>query len=273
MDKLSIYFLSFLLAAIGCNRQEGINIDQLTASQKAAKTQELDSLKSHYYQGAKIREAMFDTLIALNPENEYYYREKSVAHSKIGDYHIAIPLLEKSASLNPSESLYYYSWLLTNLYHDYERALVRLQQYDDLTPGSIDYAWGENVNFLKGQMYKQLKRYDEAIREFDYYIATEGEYVDMYVYVYRGITYLEKGSYEEALIDFEQALTLFDKCAMAQYYKGLTYLQLSDTSSALEAIYKAKALVEKGYKKRDPYKEVYNEVHLMQIEDKLAEIQ
>lgn len=274
MDKLLIFSLSILFFASGCGERkpDKINFDHLTVAQKATKTKELDSLRRYYAQGFRIRQAMFDSLIALNPQNEYYYREKSVAHSKIGDYHIAIPLLEKSASLNPSESLYYYSWLLSNLYHDYERALVKLQQYDDLTPGAVDYAWGENVNFLKGQMYKQLKQYDSAIREFDIYISTEGEGVDMYVFVYKGIAYLEKGSYNEALKDFETALSLYDKSSMAHYYKGLALLQLGDTTAAVESIRRARDLVAKGYKKADPYKEVYNEVNLMQIDDKLAEI-
>lgn len=274
MEKLLIYSLSaLLLIAGGCRQERSINLDHLTEQERLGKIKELDSVKNLYYQGSRIRQAVFDTLLVLDPSNANYWQEKSVTHSKAGDYHIAIPLLEKAEALDPSGTLYYYSWLMTNLYRDYGRALIKLQKYDDLTPGEVDYAWGENVNFLKGKMHQQLKQFDLALQEFDYYISSEGENnVDIYVYVYRGITHLENGSYQQALADFDKMLALYEKCSMAYYYKGLTHLHLEDTTSALDALQHAKALLEKGYKKTDPYKEVYNEVHLMQVEDKLAEL-
>ncbi|ELR73229.1 Tetratricopeptide repeat family protein [Fulvivirga imtechensis AK7] len=274
MEKLLTYSLSiFLFITAGCHQKQGIRFDHLSDEEKSAKLQELDSIKNYYYQGSRIKQALFDTLMVLDPLNADYLQEKSVTHSKIGDYHVAIPLLEKAEELNPSETLYYYSWLMTNLYKDYEKALIKLQKYDDLTPEEVDYAWGENVNFLKGKMHQQLKQYDQALQEYDYYISSEGEEnVDIYVFVYRGITHMENGRYKDALADFEKMLTLYDKSSMAYYYKGITHLQLADTASALEALLHAKTLLEKGYKKTDPYKEVYNEVHLMQVEDKLAEL-
>ncbi len=60
---------------------------------------------------------------------------------------------------------------------------------------------------------------------------------------------------------------------MAYYYKGLNLIKIGKTKDAISCIKKAKALIEKGYKKSDPYKEVYNEIYLMQVEDKLKEIQ
>jgi len=59
---------------------------------------------------------------------------------------------------------------------------------------------------------------------------------------------------------------------LSYYYKGVTLVEIGRKKEALEQLEKAKDLVSKGFKKSDPYKEVYNEIYLMQIEDKLKEI-
>ena len=250
---------------LGCDTEY---LNRLTPSEEKVKTNQLEADRRMYYQGSQIRQAIFDTLIMLNPETEYYYRQKSIAHTKIGDYHIAFPLLEKSAELDPKESLYYYSWLLLYLYRDYERALERLQQYDDLTPNQMDVAWGENVDYLKGLAHKQLGNYPEAIRAFTKAIEEEGaQNVDLYAFVYRGIAYAQMADHREAILDFDQAIQLYQKCTMAYYYKAVSLAALGQREKASTFFTKAEELLRQGIKKTDPYVEVFDEVHLEMIED------
>ena len=270
MVKLPKYSLSLLLVIVTFFSCDINDLNRLNPSKKEAMTNRLNATRGAYFQGSRTKDAMYDTLIMLNPQEASYYRGKSVGHSKIGDYHIAFPLLEKAAELNPSETLYYYAWLLVYLYRDYERALVRLQEYDDLTPGRLDVAWGENVNYLKGLAHKQLGQYESAITEFNQAIAYEGEdKVDLYTFVYRGIAYQKMGAHNQAIQDFDRAISLYDKCTMAYYYKAISLAAMDKKKAARENFMTARSWLEKGYKKTDPYKEVYDEVFLEMVDDQL----
>ncbi|GAA4274485.1 tetratricopeptide repeat protein [Aquimarina gracilis] len=240
--------------------------------QKKEETKRLENEKRWFMQGTLVNQAFYDTLIAINPETAEYYSSKSIPHSKIGDYHIAFPLLEKAMELDPKEVLYYTSWLMTDLYKDYDRALIYLNKYDEYTPNKTDYAWGENVNFLKGEVLQALERHPEAIVEFNKVVEEEKDYTKAIVYIYRGISYIHEKLYSEAISDFDKAITIYDKSSMAYYYKGITLLKTGNKEAAIDAIKLSKELIKQGYKESDPYKEVYNEIYLMQVEDKLQEI-
>lgn len=274
MERLFVYILNVCLISLlySCQKEKGVDYSEWTEEQKSKETKRLEYEKKWSFQGAINEQAYLDTLIALNPDTADYYIEKSIANSKIGDYHIAIPLLEKAMELDQKETLYYTSWLMTDLYKDYDRALQYLNQYDDYTPDKTDYAWGENVNLLKGEVLQALERHEEAILEFTNAIEEEGDYVKVSAYVYRGISYMHQKKYKAAIADFDTAIKLFDKSSMGYYYKGLTLLEMGNKEEAILAIEQSKKLIEQGYKASDPYKEVYNEIYLMQVEDKLKEI-
>jgi len=207
MEKSFAYILNFLLILTlsSCQEIENQDFENLTREEKELKTKALEYERGFHYQASFLRQAYTDSLIALNPENASYYQGKSIGHSKIGDYHISFPLLEKAMELAPKETLYYTSWLMTDLYKDYDRAIQYLEQYDAYTPGKVDYAWGNNVNFLKGEVLQALGRHEEAILEFTKAIAEEGaDYIDPSAYPYRGISYAALQQYEKALADFER---------------------------------------------------------------------
>ena len=274
MERLHAYILSFFAVVfiVSCTTKKNTFKD-LTEEEKKHKIEEMMYKKSPYLQGSITGQKYYDSLIMLDPDNAEHYKNKSIPHSKIGDYHIAFPLLQKAMELNPEETLYYTAWLMTDLYKDYDRALQYLNQYDDYTPDKVDYAWGENVNILKGEVLQALGRHEEAIIEFTKAIEEEGEdHIDYSAFVYRGISYDYLGDLEKALDDYNSTLKIYDKSSMAYYYRGLTYLKLDKKQNAIKDLEIALSLIKKGYKKSDPYKEVYNEIYAMQVEDKLKEL-
>lgn len=264
MEKLVKYSLSIVLTFLfSCGPVEqpsSIPIDQEIAR--------LDSLRKLYHQGTEYSQVYFDSLISLAPTNEYYYREKSVAHTKIGDYHIAFPLLEKSAQLDPKESLYYYSWLLLYYYRDYDRALLRLEEYDALSPGFTDSPWGENIHFLKGLAHKQKGDYKKAIQEFDLSIATDGyDYADPYTFVYRAICFLNTGAYEKAKADLELFISLEPNTVMPYYYMAQYYIAQNNKEKAKQHLAIAATQLALDHHKTDPYMEVFDAVQEGMIAD------
>ena len=263
MDKLLKYSLSsiLLLCILFSNCKKAEKIEQ-EADENTLLTQ-----RKSYYQGSRYRQEYSDKLISIDSTNAEYYQGKSMAHTKIGDYHIAFPLLEKAYSLDKKEIGYYYGWLLLYYYRDYERAIARLNEYDDLTPNEPDFCWGEHINFLKGLCYKQMKDYDNAINEFNTLINYEGEHVDVYGYVYRGISHLRLENYKMAIEDFDVAIKIYPNCSMAYFYKGLTYQKLGFPKLAKEAYFTAKDLLERGYIHRESYQEVFDAISVAMVDD------
>lgn len=270
MERLVKYFLSGIVIFImGCQQSKAPEIVD-----KDQEIKRLDSLRQSYHQATLYRQAYFDSLIILDPKNEYYYREKSVAHTKIGDYHLAFPLLEKSASLDPKESLYYYSWLLLYYYRDYDRALVRLEEFDALTPDFTDSPWGENIHYLKGLAHKQQGNYSKAIEEFNTAVATDGyEYSDPYTFIYRAICYLELKAYEKAKTDLERFISSNPKAVMPYYYLAQYYMANKKDNEAKYHLALAKKHLLLDHHKTDPYMEVFDAVSLGMIDDLYAKLE
>lgn len=224
-----------------------------------------------YIEGTEIRQAQWDTLIAINPEKEEYYRRKSFAHSRIGDFHIAFPLVEKAIQLDPMNSLYYLSWQMLFLYRDYDKTIEYLNYYNDISEG-VNFVWGENLHYLLGLAYKQKGLYDQAVENFDLCIAHNKKATSEYVYVYRGIAQLRNECLKSALQDFEIAIQKHEKCTMAWTYKGEALVYLEEYEEAYASLLKAKALLQKGIKKRHAYHEVFDEVYISQIEELIDRI-
>lgn len=267
MVKWWIFSLSLLLL-VGCGLPPSTDLAQLSRAERDQRAAAYEGQAGQWYQGSIYRERMFDSLQAIAPWQERYYREQSVPLTKIGDYHRAFPLLEKAAELDPEEALYYYSWLLLYYYRDYPRALHYLKAYDDLYPGQMQYAWGENVNFLKGLAYKGLGQLDSAILEFSTAIEQEGPTsTDVYTFVYRGICYLKKKQLALAISDFDFAMETYPRCAMAYTYRAIAHYLDGKQEQAQADLEQAAALIRAGYKKEDPYIHVFNETYLELVAD------
>ena len=238
-------------------------------------SEELDSMENRisssiyrYFEGSEIRQMKWDTLIAINPAEEEYYRRKSFAHTRIGDYHLAFPLIKEAIDLDPMNALYFSGWQLLYLYRDYPKVIDYLSYYDDINPGT-DYSWGENIHYLKGLAYKQMGLYDQAVDEFDICIETEKNAHDEYVYVYRGIANLRNECISSAIEDFEIALERNNRCTMALVYKAEAKIYDGDFGDAIDLLNHAAELLENGVKKTHPYVEVFDEVQSEQVDDLL----
>tara|TARA_B110001450_G_scaffold85546_1_gene81439 strand:- start:2610 stop:3449 length:840 start_codon:yes stop_codon:yes gene_type:complete len=204
------------------------------------------------------------------------YHAISVQNTKNGNYNIAIPALEKAYKINPEEVGAYYGWVLLYYYHDYEKSLKILNTFDESTPNFSDYPVGECIHYLKGLAYKQLKNYEEAIREFDESINNDlknhGEkWIDYQVFLNKGISLYYLGKHQEAILEFERTLKNYDKCSEAFYYIGLCKLALNFKDSACQNLKKANELISQGYKSSDTYVELFHEIYKQQIDEVILE--
>lgn len=274
LNHLRFGLLSYLLLSCSPSQKEGIDLSYLgEADRQKLITRVQEEVNNKVpFQGSLTHQLKCDTLIALNHNITGALQEKSTPYTKIGDYHIAFPLLEQAAKVDPKDALYYYSWLLLYYYRDYPRAIERLNEYDNFTPNEPDFAWGENVNYLKGIAHKQMEEYNVAIDEFSKAIKDDGTNVELYAFVYRGIAYLKDNNPELAIKDFNKAIKEYDKCSTAYYWKGVALLMKKKRTEALVNFQISLELLKKGYFKSDPYMEIFDVPSEEQVEDKIKEI-
>jgi tetratricopeptide (TPR) repeat protein len=95
----------------------------------------------------------------------------------------------------------------------------------------------------RGIENSQKGQYDQAIADFDQ--ALKAKPSDPAVLTYRGVTYYAKGQSERAIQDFEQAIKADPKFGRAYYQRGMVYETLGRYSKALEDLDRARSL---GYK-------------------------
>lgn len=221
--------------------------------------------------GNKIMKYSISKLKNPNPK---MYHSLSVQNTKNGNYDIAISALEKSYEMVPEEAGAYYGWVLLYYYRDYNKALKILNEYDNTTPNFTDAPMGENIKYLKGLAYAQLKDYENAIKEYDIAINEEsskyGEEEVFYpIYLNKGISLYYLKRYTEAIQSFDKALINYDKCSEAFYFKGLSQLKLNDNNSACTNFNKSINLIKQGYRSSDTYVELFHEIYEKEVENSI----
>jgi tetratricopeptide (TPR) repeat protein len=116
----------------------------------------------------------------------------------------------------------------------YEEALQDFQQAIALDP---QYAW---AIASRGETYRFMNRYEEALQDFQQAITIDPQYAG--AIAYRGETYQAMNRYEEALQDFQQAIALDPQYAGAIAYRGVTYGFMNRYEEALQDFQQAIAI-------------------------------
>jgi len=84
----------------------------------------------------------------------------------------------------------------------------------------------------RGETYQSMKRYEEALQDFNQAIELDPK--DTWAIAHRGQTYQSMERYEEALQDFNQAIELDPKNVRAIAFRGLTYRLMKRDEEALQ---------------------------------------
>lgn len=130
---------------------------------------------------------------------------------------------------------------------DYETALLCFQSALDqggTKPVDVDY----DINYYMAVCYYKLGRYEEALGRYDAIIALRDKEVD--AYVQRGIVQLKLNKHDEALADFNKALSL-DKDDYSLYVDIFTALK--ENGYEAEGVEYLNIAMENGDKKMSSY--------------------
>ncbi len=156
-----------------------------------------------WYAQERYEEATADytAAIGLDPKNPEYFRNRAFAKQGLQKQEDAIFDYDEVIALDPKATYYY------------ER-------------GNIKY---------------QLKRYKEAMEDYDYAIARDQGNANFRAQ--RGFSKVKLGQYEEAMQDCEAALRINAKSSLAYSLKSEIYIAQSKFSEAIEAANQAIAIL------------------------------
>lgn len=222
------------------------------------------------FAGNALQNMCFRKMDTLNADD---YHEYSVQNTKHGNYAEAYTALEKAVAMDAKNIEGYYGWVLLYYYRDYNRALMHLSHYDNLTPG-VEAPVGENIHFLKALCHYQLHDYKAAVTELLLNEAFETERFgkkncNFYIWFYMARCYEKMNEPKKAIDYYKQAIKQSPYATEACYYLGTLYQAQHNGKEATLYLQKAYELIKKGYKQQDIYVELFDEVYRPQIEEAL----
>ena len=171
--------------------------------------------KLHDNSGAYID---MGSAIELEPDNSEYYYFRGVIASSMQRYKNAIDDLKKAIKISPQD---------IKLYQETANCL---QNTDKIIEAFSVIAEALEINpndasnyFIRGTLYNQQKKYEEAIQDFDKALKTDN-YSDKRwvakIFYQRAWAEFKIEKYKEAQTDITQALKYDDK-TLAYYYLGM----------------------------------------------------
>jgi len=213
-----------------------------------------------HLQGFSLSQSMFEILKFQDPSNDRIYFEQSVPFNKRGYYNKGFQLLDKAVEIDPKMHLGYRGYMKLRFLRDFKGALEDFNRLDSLTPNVIDTPWGEDIDFLRGEAYFGLEKYEKSIVHFKRSIENQGEgWADIQVFVYTGLSEYELGNFEKAKKQFEKALNQSKYTVEAHLGLAKVYKEKGDLEKSESHLDKAQKYF--SYKRNDPYNEYLNEVY------------
>ena len=255
------YYLNILLLLlVGCQEQKTIK------TMDTKREDQLFKRAASFRQGSEMQFAYYDSIIALNPDYDDAWFEKSTWSIKKGDYIGYFKYMNKAVELNPKVHIGWRGVVRLYYLRDYRGAINDFNTLIDYSPNHKGLSTrGEPVLFLLGKVYWQMKEYQTAIDYFDHYINEEietsgEEWVDVNAFLYKGICLYKLGKYEKALEAFEKGIRFNIRFPEAYFHAGKALLQLGRNPQACDYFLKAKQYAEKGYIRKDNYREVFGQL-------------
>jgi tetratricopeptide (TPR) repeat protein len=271
MKKLSIYFPSLavlLLLFASCSQREWYKKEVLDKEKYA---EQLRIGGGYHYQGSVAEQFQLEEAMKLDSTDGSLWREIATAPLKRGIADKAFYYYQEGVKRKPEKWMGFRGYCYLYFYRDYERAIADFNNYDELM-GQVEYSQGRNHDYMRGIAYYGLKDYSEAFNQLDRYIETatkeDGEdWVDVYAFLYRGLTHSKFERIEEAIADFDRVLKYYPKLSDAYFHKARMLVARENFSDALELLDLAKEYHQQGYFNQEPYVEVIEQIYLEDIEE------
>ncbi|MET0866573.1 MAG: caspase family protein, partial [Pseudorhodoplanes sp.] len=185
----------------------------------------------------------FGEAVKLDPKYDeaFYYRARSFFLKK--DYKAAIPDFSKSIELDPKYApTWFYRGLSQERLDNLDQAL---EDYNQAI--SLDNGHG-SARHNRGMIKLGRGNYDSAIEDFTVSIRTSADEI---THNSRGVAYRNKGEFQLAMSDFNEAIRFDPKYARPYYNRGMLHSRAGATDLAVADLRKAVELDPKSKEARD----------------------
>jgi tetratricopeptide (TPR) repeat protein len=194
------------------------------------------NLGAAFLNSGKLGESLneFRKAIELSPAYAKPYYNLGIAYLKLGRYQEAIDNLVTSIRLDPNSAENYIA--LGSAYQRTDKHAEAIVEFENALRIKED----ANLHHALGISYRNLYRYDEAIKELRRAIALNPNFGEAHNDL--GVEYGRKGLYDEAIREFNVAIAKMSNPAQAYHNLGLAYQKKGEPDKTIEAFQKAKNL-------------------------------
>ena len=235
------------------------------------------NLQEGLYMASPASQYYVQKSLDADPTYARAWMQKALPHLQKGEFAQGFKFLSKAVELSPIEYLGYRGCARLYYLHDSEGALKDLIQLDSMTPNFTDAPWGRDIYYSMGIAEKRRGNLAAALQYFNRSISNtikeRGEdWVEVKVFLYRGIVKLELDDLNGAIADFDKGIFYFDKFMEAHYYKAIALHELGDEEMACEYLEKASQFLKEGYSYSNQMYSMVEEVLSEDIEERQLEI-
>lgn len=171
MVKSQKYFLSLcILLLCACAKE---STEALSPAERRALSMKVFKDGGGHYQGSAASMNRILKAIEIDPTNSDALRELSVAYLKRGMMDEWRLRYDKAVAADPDVWIPMRGYLHLLFHRDYDGAIADFNTADSLTPGFKDSPQGQSVDYWRGIAYLGKKDYNNAIVNFENHIALE----------------------------------------------------------------------------------------------------
>jgi len=189
-----------------------------------------------------------DQAIRLDPKSAFAYRNRGIAYDAKGQHDRAIQDFDQAIQLDPTFVSAYLNRAIAQegkgdtegAIRDYDEA-IRLVPKDNFDVKAVmAYDAGGSAYLNRGFAYERngdrgraIQDYDRAIQDYDQAIRLDPK--GALAYRDRGLAYVLKGDFDHAIQDYDQATRLDSKNVAINYLgRGMAYERKQDYSRAIQ---------------------------------------
>ncbi len=198
----------------------------------------------------------------------HLWQQKAMPYYKAKKYEVGLPFLDKAVKYNPQRWQSYRAFMKCIFAKQYRDAIADFE--DCKKKFGNGYVMDHSYDFYIGISYLQLNEYEKAQKLLKNYVDEMFEKRDKLEHptalFYLGIAEYELKKYEEAIVQFDKALKNFPEFSDVEYYKSIC-LKILGRQKEFEILYdKAVLDYKKGFKLNEdntiyetyPYQEKWN---------------
>lgn len=178
----------------------------------------------------------------------YFWQQKAMPYFKARKYEVGMKFLDKAVLYDERSWLSYRAFIKCIFAKTYKEAIKDFEKC--IQNEGNTYVMDHTYQFHIALCNLQLNEFEKAETIFKKDIEEqekqwgEAHYLDLFYY---GISKYEQGKWDEAILEFNKALSQYPRFSDVKYYKAICLIRLGNTEASKSIITEAKEDAKNGY--------------------------